>query len=726
MTITAEDEEIDIRTDETGLVIIRERASAGYHTVSVIADGSAWDWESMYYPLHLFGNNGQVTGPWDFNLLQDNKPLIPSYWVSLNGEALGLWYFQRVAVEDIKQRRFRGRFSFHLPKEGEVKIVLTPFNKGTLRWTSIKLAPRSHTEKICQRFLPLREHLPFFASDLFTKEIVDPKISRLFDEFMQEAKAIASLPKPFFIDAAPARNTYIATLRCIPLYLLIWKRFGKGTFRDFVHEIINEFVKADNWGGFGSPESYGTNGDLIVAEIFYYLTMALCVLEKEMPETLKDRLLIKLELQGRRFHATSLLNEDYWGGSILQDHGWRTYPIFATAALHLAQYLEAASFWADFSLHRVWTSLNTSSRDGALPVSSYRRLDLFGEAFPPLSRSLKSTQGIDPLSLSLFSNTSRYLKQLTTEELQDQCDGALCFLNAMAHRTDDPLFADAYASTLQRQIVDRKNFAAVAHSYIWHLPALKTIQAKESDPIWNHYVESGLIIAGGAQSGAQLRIQCGPPNGQRAWTLSKSPCDKVELFSGDGHFELSIDKQAVLCTPDSAYRLHAGCRTRLLIDESGGRTDLGYPMSAPLLEPHFGCISRTSWDTHGQRGNITLDLKDVFQEEVGVLSYSRNIDFAPDHLLSCTDVLNMERPATLQWLFQLPGSLRCTKQSETIWLLGDHVTFTVDNPSLDITTKLLPTNVVFSYTGSGQQFNTLHVQAQSSSREANIRFTFNW
>ena len=108
---------VPLHESPNGTIRLDFEAPACLHQFSVVADARGMNWEELYVNLTLFGNKGQRTGPWDFNLLDGNKPLVPSYWVAIDGRRIGLWFFQRVSLEDIEHRRFRGRMAFHLDRK---------------------------------------------------------------------------------------------------------------------------------------------------------------------------------------------------------------------------------------------------------------------------------------------------------------------------------------------------------------------------------------------------------------------------------------------------------------------------------------------------------------------------------------------------------------------------------------------------------------------------------
>ncbi len=99
-------------------------APPGLYQFSIVVDAGAFDWEELYVNLELFNNQGQRTGPWDFDITNNNVPLVPAYWVYLDGRKLGLWYCQRVSLEDMAEKRFRGNMAFYLAEAGEHEPAL--------------------------------------------------------------------------------------------------------------------------------------------------------------------------------------------------------------------------------------------------------------------------------------------------------------------------------------------------------------------------------------------------------------------------------------------------------------------------------------------------------------------------------------------------------------------------------------------------------------------------
>ena len=66
-----------------GSFILHFTAPAGLYQLSIVAEARDFNWEELYITLNLFHNTGQRTGPWDFNLLDQNKPLVAGEMASV-------------------------------------------------------------------------------------------------------------------------------------------------------------------------------------------------------------------------------------------------------------------------------------------------------------------------------------------------------------------------------------------------------------------------------------------------------------------------------------------------------------------------------------------------------------------------------------------------------------------------------------------------------------------
>ena len=71
---------------DNGAVSFSFDAPPGLYQLSVVMDAAEFDFEQLYEILNKHGNVNRRTGPWDFSINFNNSPLVPSYWVSVNGE----------------------------------------------------------------------------------------------------------------------------------------------------------------------------------------------------------------------------------------------------------------------------------------------------------------------------------------------------------------------------------------------------------------------------------------------------------------------------------------------------------------------------------------------------------------------------------------------------------------------------------------------------------------
>lgn len=130
---------IAIQDNADGVLVVQADLPAGLFACTVDADASSFDWEELYVTLNIYGNVNQRTGPWDFNLLENNRPVLPAYWVYLDGRKLGLWYLNRPSSQQIMQRRFRGELAFRIHESGRHHIEFRPYRLFTIRWDRLEL-----------------------------------------------------------------------------------------------------------------------------------------------------------------------------------------------------------------------------------------------------------------------------------------------------------------------------------------------------------------------------------------------------------------------------------------------------------------------------------------------------------------------------------------------------------------------------------------------------------
>src|ERR1051325_4165689 len=121
-------------------IILKKNLTPGLYRVNVDGDGHDFHWEDLYTVLNIYGNKNQRTGPWDFDLLNHNRPVLPSYWVYLNNRKIGLWYFNRPSAAQVKAKRFKGEGSFWIKEAGDYEFRFEPYRPFNLTWTQVDFA----------------------------------------------------------------------------------------------------------------------------------------------------------------------------------------------------------------------------------------------------------------------------------------------------------------------------------------------------------------------------------------------------------------------------------------------------------------------------------------------------------------------------------------------------------------------------------------------------------
>lgn len=351
----------------------------GIYRFTAFADGSCFDWEQLYFPLYKYGNQGQRTGPWDFDLRDENlgAPLLPAYWVYLNDVRLGIWYWQRPSLENLKHQYFQGAFSFLASESGNYCLRLVPYRDFRIEWLSHRIEPDADNA--------LRSNWsgrPVAATgDAWEKAVAELQgySKDRVDALKQGLHEILDQKNDQWLRMADGRvqTKNVRTPEDLRAMYAYYRIFGVREGLEEGRAYALDLARRPYWGGKQKEESYGRDGDMGAALPFRALAGWLADADAELADGEKAEILEKLAWQGRRFFELSLLNQDYWGGSLLQDHGWRAHFDFATGCLLLENKLKEASLWLDYAIPRVMRALEAMPRDGAIPASSYHHLKLY-------------------------------------------------------------------------------------------------------------------------------------------------------------------------------------------------------------------------------------------------------------------------------------------------------------------------------------------------------------
>lgn len=748
-------------------------AKPGLYQFSVLIDARDFDWEQLYEILNKYHNVNQRTGPWDFSINYGAIPLVPAYWVSVNGRRLGLWFFERVSLEDIEHKRFRGKFAFYA--EGLTAVELQPFStepqvapslederhsaihqatveapsapptydRSGLRWVSATL--EADPEDCLQSIAGVKD-----ATHAPAARWLDPAYWQDLRAKLQTTHALYQQPLQRTFDWLMAREDHGAE----DLVLLIAAHHvanREGAVEKAL-ATVDRLVAMRYWGN-PNPAGYSHNGDMNAMQCLRGLTWAYYGLRDELGDDRRARLLEKLRHQGRIFFDLVLLNRDYWGGSVVQDHGWKSLFGFGVVALHLLGIVPEAQQWVAYCLPRLRRSLAAMPLDGVVPPSSHQHLYLYLDDLSQYRDALLAQTGEDIYDQPQFRSIVDYCiatlhlpthALLTTGADSIRLCGGAQFLNQIAAK-----FADRRAAWLQEQMqqAPERQFYHGTQMYGYYQGAVMGLlsyqalpgkgrapagPAADSEfgqtPMLTHFPDSGLIHYRDEERGVALSARCGPLSGYNSYRGSLGSCDRLDTVPAAGHFSFYVDGVPLLCSPDGGYKLHSGLRSALLVDGQGQYGDIGYPMSIPSKLHRGEQVQIVRWDGETQEGLVRLFITPAYPEALGLAHYTRDFLLVPGRIV-VRDTVVLDEPRQLAWLFQgmqsrgvrLDGLRAELGQDQRLWIEPE-------TGEATLRASVQPTEVVYSY-ASGNNFAAFdHVRYETTGklRRATVDFALTW
>jgi len=738
-----------VEEDADGLRV-RLSALPGIYQLSVWMDAAAFDWESLYYPMQEFGNNGVRTGPWDFRPVT-GTPMLPSYWVSHNERRLGLWYPRRVTLEDLEHRMFSARLRFCVGDEGRQTLAFSQYSNGaalgfeTWRNPVLEAAPLElervgeWLSKASFAKLPTRQWSDpdFWATK--RRDLADTSLS-----FRQPLEQVHE----WFLEARGSNSEVDPDGRRVSMdsegpkdvlaWLVLYRVFGEAIWKDAILSMCRDLIALPGWGR-PAPDVYGWNGDLVAITSFRALIYAVEGLGGEMDPELKAAIFEKLRIQGRAFIDSLLLSVDYWGGSLLQDHGRMALAGFAHSALHLVPDLEEASQWFAIAFCLVGQALEASPRDGTIPASSYDNLNAYTTEIALLRDSWLAVSDRD-----IYADYSFPLNELGAYVV-DSFDplapmrsgaGAIRFLGHVADASRDGKIAwirNRFIG-LTEEDLEGQWFSYRSQAYSLADGFIGQRCRMDLEPIFpaqqqllRVFPDSGQILFRTATSRMDFRCQCGPWIGYKGWSLVDGPCDRMTVNVGPGHFHLSEGGCPVLTTPDSRYALRTNTRTSMLIDGKGQHGDIGYPMSISGWRYRGERIESHVIAPDGRTGWVRLNLAPLYPEPCELIRYTREFQFLESGVV-IWDIVSSRIPHRWTWLFQGREQSGLKQMSGTHWKLSPAVDLElldssgVRDSSSELT-ALVNGYVVSPEAGTARAVRFDHLEPSS---EAFAKFLISW
>jgi hypothetical protein len=497
------------------------------------------------------------------------------------------------------------------------------------------------------------------------------------------------------------------------------------------------------WGN-PNPEGYSHNGDMAPAFALRALAWAYHAFGPDLGPEQRRRVLAKLQLQGEIFFNLTLLNRDYWGGSLVQDHGWRSLFAFGTAALHMLGVLPEAERWVRYAIPRIQRALDAMPRDGFMPPSSYEVLFLYMDDVTHYRDALLAQAGADIFDQPQFRPIIDYLIAILDEErltlhlpTEVPCVGGSHFLNRMASKYGDE--RAAYLQQLVLKVAERPfwhdvwntaYYSGAVHGFLSYDPTVAPVAALPKARPLAYFEDGGRVLYRDDAREAALVVSCGPFSGYNAYQRTKCPCDRLGLAPGDGHFTLTVKGVPLLTTPDGGYRLRSVLRTCLLIDDRGQYGDVGYPMSIPSWRDRGQCIEMARWEAAAGRGFVRLNLQPAYPEESGLAAYTRDFLLGPGAQIIVRDTVTLDAARRLSWLFHGKRSVGVAMADGLTGRIGSGPTLSIrpQSADVDLRAQVHETPVVWSYSSINEfkPFDHVRYDTVQPVTTACIDFVLTW
>lgn len=699
-------------------------APAGLYQVSAFVDARSFEWESLYETLSKFGNHSVRTGPWDFSINNNNTPLVPSFRVSIDGKPVGLWFFQRVSLENLAEKTMQGRFAFWLREGGEHEIELKSFHEAHLVWSEVRIEPDPEDSLLA--CAPLPRTPPWHCEDFWNQTR-----SRLATE-------ACALKAPLDEVAAWAREPSGPNADQVYPALVLWHLHGDIAFLDAAEGAIEEILAMPSWGN-PNPDGYSHNGDMTAANCLVNLARAWHLLPDGSHANLKERILECLVRRGTIFLELLLLNRDYWGGSVLQDHGWVSISRFTETALLLHRIIPEAADWVRYAVPRCQRGFAAMPRDGGIPISSFSYLSCYLDSIALLRDRLIDAGERDIYEQHPFSEIVDAV--FATANAADNClslpgfpslMGALGFFTQMLagpkQTAAAKILEHMLGVTAGRRVgwLDQRGFrvGVVDALLVGFNDKLFAAKAAFRPADFVHLPDSGVVSFVDRSRGVHFTTRAGSWTSIHANRAAPGPCDRMTVELAAGHFQLMLRGHRVFVSPDTGYAIRAILRSGLWIDGRGQSGDIGYPMSIPASALDHGRVQAVEPDSEGHGRRAMLDLARSYDDDLGVLRYERSFEITPEHLV-ITDSLELSKPRKLTWLFQCTGESLPAVQLDGSATLQTPAHFVTLRPlPSGLHALIAPTPVVWSYSASPIRPDYQHFRFDRAEATSSIRQVF--
>jgi hypothetical protein len=729
-----------------GFHFIAPSLPPGVYRVAAVFDASGFDWERLWWPMHRFANAGQRTGPWDFDF-DHIEPVVPAWWIELNGRRLGLTAVRRPGPADVLNKRMWLNFCFELHQSGDAEVRMVPFNQADLRPLQFRLEPLAEEVPAPVRL----RHEPATANwgawqvrtevwEKWRRTVrSNSDLDRLMRRIIQQLAEAAPSQRP-----APGEEGKQVNLihlqpmdeELLPLLGYLHRTGEPLDALGMARRIIEQCLNREHWGN-PNPAGYGCDGDMAAAGMLQSLSTAYHWFGQDLdtPErALRDELLIRLGDQMGRFRRSMLLWWDYWGGSVMQDHGFRSVARYGVAAINLLGLIPEAEHHLAAAAARVRRTLAAMPPDGAIPFSSYHKLHLYMDDLVGWRDAFGHAAGEDIFEHPAFNGIVDYVANRLHEPTME-----MMVANSRGDRSDFfagwgylaarmSLRRDERAARLIELLLERygsgekklplRPLAAIP-ALLGHFD-LSVKPAPLDRAQWDCRRDSGQVSYRPAGADACVAVRCGGSGGSgHTFVRSSSPCDQITDVFMEGHFTVHLGERVVLATAEGGYRMRGGLGCTLLIDGQGGFGDMDFAMGTPALGRRNHHIEVAEFDPVARRGFLRMDLAPGYAREAQLLRYVRELVLEPDGLL-CRDMVVSAADHAFSWHFH-------THQENPIEAIEDNAwRFTAGDRSLTLAGRGVeealrsstgPTEVVWAYGNENKSRPFSHVRFETKGRQ---------
>ena len=494
---------------------------------------------------------------------------------------------------------------------------------------------------------------------------------------------------------------------------------------------MDELLALPHWGN-PREDGYSHNGDMHAAFPMRAMAWVYHGIGEELGEERRRKMRDKLVLQGERFVELCLLNRDYWGGSLLQDHGWRSVHTFTTAVLCLLGVVPQASEWLRYFLPRSQRAMHAMPRDGVVPESSHHSFTLYLNDIADLREVRQAWNGNDIFDDHPFHAVVDFASSVHN---QITMVGGTAFFNQIAYKYADGRAAWIAERLLQKSESDWFSFsqrqgyhAGLAHSFLAYQPDIPSQTPQTTRPL-HYFPDSGRVYFSSPEHNIAFQVTCAPFAGHHAYRHATGPCDRMGGAPGAGHFTIRRGKKELLASPDAGYALQSLTRSCLLVYGKGQYGDIGYPMAIPSKLHRGEEIENVHWDETTHAGTVRLHLTPAYPDEAGVVHYTREFLIEPRQM-TVRDYVILNEPKTLSWLFQGKRDIGIELQGTSQVRFGGENGILMQAQPLGFTLQstIQPTPVVWAYSSvSGYKpFDYVRFDTDTPLTRAATDFIFYW